>query len=291
MPILAAHWLSAVAVEGDDWVSVLQEVSNNHVDQCHLRHSDLQSCLLVSTHNVTCDTSIGQQEIRRAVYGKYIKCFIDSTDKSLNWCGDVLPWGFRKVGSNRQWTIRAFRRNILSTRNASRNLHSRSLRSPSPGVSFRGKNRSEIRNAAASRLFLFEKPVIKHCEAQFQVALQRNPGQVLGGEYHSTRTCGTSKIPSRSARRCSVTERLYCSPPTNANSVQSSLGPGHPPPPGFSQMGIVADDAAGRRVFSGISRFLRPCIAALLHPSPQFTVISSPRPRRKEPPKYFNSTL
>ncbi|KAJ8868536.1 hypothetical protein PR048_030064 [Dryococelus australis] len=43
--------------------------------------------------------------------------------------------------------------------------------------------------------------------------------------------------------------------------------PGFPvkPPPDFSHMGIVPDDAAGRRVFSGIFRFPRTCIQALLH--------------------------
>ncbi|KAJ8887829.1 hypothetical protein PR048_014047 [Dryococelus australis] len=35
--------------------------------------------------------------------------------------------------------------------------------------------------------------------------------------------------------------------------------------PGFSQVGIVPDDAAGRQAFSGISRFPHPCIPALLH--------------------------
>ncbi|KAJ8880209.1 hypothetical protein PR048_016675 [Dryococelus australis] len=34
---------------------------------------------------------------------------------------------------------------------------------------------------------------------------------------------------------------------------------------GFSYVGIVQDDTAGRRVFSGISRFPRPCILMLLH--------------------------
>ncbi|KAJ8874944.1 hypothetical protein PR048_022834 [Dryococelus australis] len=33
----------------------------------------------------------------------------------------------------------------------------------------------------------------------------------------------------------------------------------------FSHVGMAPDDAAGRRVFSGISSFLRPCIPALLH--------------------------
>ncbi|KAJ8882875.1 hypothetical protein PR048_014696, partial [Dryococelus australis] len=35
--------------------------------------------------------------------------------------------------------------------------------------------------------------------------------------------------------------------------------------PGYSHVGIVLDDAAGRRVFSGFSRFLRPCVPALIH--------------------------
>ncbi|KAJ8892484.1 hypothetical protein PR048_005064 [Dryococelus australis] len=35
--------------------------------------------------------------------------------------------------------------------------------------------------------------------------------------------------------------------------------------PGFAHFGIVTDDAVGRREFSGISRFPRPCIPALLH--------------------------
>ncbi|KAJ8874899.1 hypothetical protein PR048_022789 [Dryococelus australis] len=50
-----------------------------------------------------------------------------------------------------------------------------------------------------------------------------------------------------------VTERLARSPPTNVNRVQSPAGS-----PGLSQVGIVPDDAVGRRVFSGISRFPAP---------------------------------
>ncbi|KAJ8894996.1 hypothetical protein PR048_000305 [Dryococelus australis] len=41
---------------------------------------------------------------------------------------------------------------------------------------------------------------------------------------------------------------------------------GHPSPTGFSHVVIVPDDTAGRWVFSGISRFPRPCILALLQP-------------------------
>ncbi|KAJ8893448.1 hypothetical protein PR048_006046 [Dryococelus australis] len=45
--------------------------------------------------------------------------------------------------------------------------------------------------------------------------------------------------------------------------------------PGFSQAGIVPDDAAGRRVFSVISRYSRPCIQALFSYLPCFTLIGS----------------
>ncbi|KAJ8870068.1 hypothetical protein PR048_029079 [Dryococelus australis] len=52
-----------------------------------------------------------------------------------------------------------------------------------------------------------------------------------------------------------------CSPPANANRIQSATGS----LPGFAQLGIVSNDAADRRVFSGISHFPRPFIPALFH--------------------------
>ncbi|KAJ8879894.1 hypothetical protein PR048_020514 [Dryococelus australis] len=58
-----------------------------------------------------------------------------------------------------------------------------------------------------------------------------------------------------------VVERLDCSPPTNADRVQSPAG-SHS---GFSQVGSVTDDAGGRRVFSRIFRFPRPFIPASVH--------------------------
>ncbi|KAJ8892388.1 hypothetical protein PR048_004968 [Dryococelus australis] len=45
--------------------------------------------------------------------------------------------------------------------------------------------------------------------------------------------------------------------------------------PEFSQVGIVANDVAGRRVFSGISRFPRPRIPGTAPFSPNFTLIGS----------------
>ncbi|KAJ8869414.1 hypothetical protein PR048_028404 [Dryococelus australis] len=57
------------------------------------------------------------------------------------------------------------------------------------------------------------------------------------------------------------TTRLACSPPTK---VQDSI-PGRVTP-GFSYVGFVPDDAAGRRIFSGISRFPRSSILVLLQP-------------------------
>ncbi|KAJ8869841.1 hypothetical protein PR048_028850 [Dryococelus australis] len=44
---------------------------------------------------------------------------------------------------------------------------------------------------------------------------------------------------------------------------------------GLSQVEIVTDDTAGRRVFSGFSRFPCPFIPALLHTKPRFTLIGS----------------
>ncbi|KAJ8895475.1 hypothetical protein PR048_000808 [Dryococelus australis] len=69
-----------------------------------------------------------------------------------------------------------------------------------------------------------------------------------------TKTCNS---PS-TRLGATVAERLACSPPTKANRVQSPTGS----LPGFSHVGIAPDDAAGWRVFSGISR---PFTPALLH--------------------------
>ncbi|KAJ8866079.1 hypothetical protein PR048_033603 [Dryococelus australis] len=63
--------------------------------------------------------------------------------------------------------------------------------------------------------------------------------------------------------------------------------------PGFSQLGIVPDNAAGRLVFSGISRYLHvPSFRFLLHThlaSPRFTLIGSPDLDVKEQLKYLHS--
>ncbi|KAJ8865808.1 hypothetical protein PR048_033330 [Dryococelus australis] len=57
----------------------------------------------------------------------------------------------------------------------------------------------------------------------------------------------------------------------------------------FSHARPVSGYAAGRRVFSGISRFLHPCIPALLHTHVHFALIGPQRPRGKEAPKYLQS--
>ncbi|KAJ8877920.1 hypothetical protein PR048_022379 [Dryococelus australis] len=56
-----------------------------------------------------------------------------------------------------------------------------------------------------------------------------------------------------------VAERLDCSPPTKKNRIESLTVHA-----GCSQVGIVPDDAAGRRVFSRVSRFPLSRIPALL---------------------------
>ncbi|KAJ8872333.1 hypothetical protein PR048_025937 [Dryococelus australis] len=64
-------------------------------------------------------------------------------------------------------------------------------------------------------------------------------------------------------------ERLACSPPTKANRVQS---PGRVTP-GSSHVGIVPDDAAGRRVFSGISCSIPSLHSGAAPYTPHFTHI------------------
>ncbi|KAJ8883015.1 hypothetical protein PR048_014854 [Dryococelus australis] len=68
-------------------------------------------------------------------------------------------------------------------------------------------------------------------------------------------------------------------------SHQSEMGPiAGGVAPGSSHVGIVPDDAAGRRVILGISRFPRPCVPALL---PRFTLIGSQDLAVKSRPNLF----
>ncbi|KAJ8870915.1 hypothetical protein PR048_027216 [Dryococelus australis] len=67
-----------------------------------------------------------------------------------------------------------------------------------------------------------------------------------------------------------VAERLDCSPPTKVNRAQSSAGFS----PGFSQLGIVPDDAAGRQVFLGDLPFPPPFHSPVPF-SPRVTLIGS----------------
>ncbi|KAJ8873339.1 hypothetical protein PR048_026973 [Dryococelus australis] len=53
--------------------------------------------------------------------------------------------------------------------------------------------------------------------------------------------------------------RLLASHQGEPSSIPSRFSPG------LSQVGMVPDDVVGLRVFSGISRFLRPCIRTMLH--------------------------
>ncbi|KAJ8869158.1 hypothetical protein PR048_030726 [Dryococelus australis] len=86
-------------------------------------------------------------------------------------------------------------------------------------------------------------PRFPKCEITSDSRRDSNPFR-LGGRRKATpiATCeGTANY--------TVAERLPCSPPTKANRV---LSPARVTP-GFSHVGIVPDDVAGRWVFSGIS--------------------------------------
>ncbi|KAJ8875173.1 hypothetical protein PR048_023068 [Dryococelus australis] len=76
---------------------------------------------------------------------------------------------------------------------------------------------------------------------------------------------------SASHGRVAVYERFNCLHPQlgEPGSIPGRLTPG------FSQVGIVPDDATGRRVFSGISLYTRPCFSDAASLSPHFTLIGS----------------
>ncbi|KAJ8870813.1 hypothetical protein PR048_027112 [Dryococelus australis] len=83
-----------------------------------------------------------------------------------------------------------------------------------------------------------------------------------------------------------VAERLDCSPPNKAIRVQSPAGS-----PGFSHVGIVSDDAAGRWVFSGISSFPPPFHSGAAPYSSPFTLIGSQALDVKSRPKLFTHPI
>ncbi|KAJ8878436.1 hypothetical protein PR048_019014, partial [Dryococelus australis] len=92
-------------------------------------------------------------------------------------------------------------------------------------------------------------------------------GELLSGVFRHT---------SLFLRRATLLHnyRIACSTPLWRSGFNTR--PGHP---GISHVGIVPDDTVGRRVFSGISRFPRPFISALLHTHLNHTYRVS-RPRR-----------
>ncbi|KAJ8897778.1 hypothetical protein PR048_003128 [Dryococelus australis] len=81
-----------------------------------------------------------------------------------------------------------------------------------------------------------------------------NTGADKASGRNSEFTVG-STFTQRASWKATAAERLACSPLTKVIRVQS----------GFSHVGIVPDDAGGRRIFSGISLFPRPFIPALLY--------------------------
>ncbi|KAJ8869157.1 hypothetical protein PR048_030725 [Dryococelus australis] len=85
--------------------------------------------------------------------------------------------------------------------------------------------------------------------------------------YFKIETVTTAQ--NRRIWEAAVAQWLASSPPTTAIRARPPGGLA----PGFSHVGIVLDDAACRRVFSGHSRFPRPCIPAPLHPRVSFHVV------------------
>ncbi|KAJ8876652.1 hypothetical protein PR048_021099 [Dryococelus australis] len=84
----------------------------------------------------------------------------------------------------------------------------------------------------------------------------------LADEHIAEAEASSEPQPSTSTiRECHSGEKVRLLPPIKANQV---LIPGKVAP-GVSHVGIVPDNAAGREIFSGISRFSHPFILVLLH--------------------------
>ncbi|KAJ8874383.1 hypothetical protein PR048_025231 [Dryococelus australis] len=91
--------------------------------------------------------------------------------------------------------------------------------------------------------------------------------------YSRDKRCRVAKIKTVKPNSfgAAVAELLNCSPSTKANMGLSPTGS----LPIFSQVGIVPVNAAGRRVFSRISRFAPPPHSGAAPYSPHFTIIGS----------------
>ncbi|KAJ8893672.1 hypothetical protein PR048_006272 [Dryococelus australis] len=114
------------------------------------------------------------------------------------------------------------------------------------------------RSASSRTQFVYWERVVQPLHHRGRlVRLRTDPQTPTGGYGRDWSQCAYRETL---ANRAAAAVRLACSPPTKANRVQSSAGP-------------LPDDVDGRRVFSGLSRFPRPCIPALLHS--HFTLIGS----------------
>ncbi|KAJ8893529.1 hypothetical protein PR048_006127, partial [Dryococelus australis] len=113
-----------------------------------------------------------------------------------------------------------------------------------------------------SRLNLFTHPLAQTYFDQAEEAFQIRKINTNLPEYASCYSGGQCSMSFN------VTENRYCIEALWCIGQTTHLGePGSIPgkvTPGFTHVRIVLDDAAGRRVFSRISRFPRPCIPAPL---------------------------
>ncbi|KAJ8877522.1 hypothetical protein PR048_021977 [Dryococelus australis] len=137
-----------------------------------------------------------------------------------------------------------------------------------------GMKTGNVKRSVAGRGELSEK-TRRSAASSGTIPTYENPGATPPGIDPASRRWEASSLtttPPRPQRAwATVAVRLDCSHPTMANRVQSTAGYS-----GFSQVGIVPDDAAGRQVFSGISHFPRPSFHSGAAPfPPRFTLIGS----------------
>ncbi|KAJ8876628.1 hypothetical protein PR048_021073 [Dryococelus australis] len=102
-----------------------------------------------------------------------------------------------------------------------------------------------------------------------------NPGATRPGIETGLNWLEASSLNSSAAASSVVS--LHASRQGEPGSISGGVASG------FSHVGIVLDDAAGRRVFSGVSRFPRLYIPALLH-----TQLASPLSALKTPLMFLN---
>ncbi|KAJ8872728.1 hypothetical protein PR048_026342 [Dryococelus australis] len=301
MPIPTAHWLSAVTVEGDDWATVLQVVSNTYITPSRTaihaatRVYPTPDVVLKQTGLQLSDGVFQMPDtVERLQLAFYRPFTVNLPEKSFvvlispgvsridasstthanvcdRWSALAAPQpGVRRTHANAPTSdhtsipTRALAVYIVLWLSrgihVARNFHCPEVCVASPKASL----------AVGHRFKSYDENTARQSRARRGVFALDARGRIIliaPSLLGLRRGNNSSQGPWSVRGRGDVMVRILASHLGESNSIPGRVATG------FFHVGIVLDNAAGRRVFSGISRFLCPCILALLHKSSHLAII------------------